>query len=249
MAASIPRYPGSPTTTDPPSFPDRTWFTTLRASSEGMANPTLESDWNASLREPAVIIPTTCPAVLIRGPPESPGWMSASVRIMSRSRSTPPWSSPTEIDWPTAVTLPLVTAGAPPRPSALPMATTCCPIDTVEESANVTVGRPRTPSTCRSATSEEGSVPTTRAAYVPERPWNATSMRDAPWTTWLFVRISPDDVRTMPVPAASARGGPPDRNGFDGMTVRMSTTAGVTLAATAATLVPVPEAPLDGAAG
>src|SRR5439155_15419582 len=39
-----------------------------------------------------------------------------------------------------------------------------------------TVGRPRTPSTCRSATSEEGSVPTTRAAYVPERPWNATSI-------------------------------------------------------------------------
>src|SRR5215472_4530615 len=50
----------------------------------------------------------------------------------------------------------------------------------------------------------------------------------APWTTWLLVRISPSEVRIMPVPAASD-----ERPVADAMTVLMSTTAELILLATA----------------
>src|SRR5262245_34216794 len=49
----------------------------------------------------------------------------------------------------------------------------------------------------------------------------------APEITWLLVSTSPEDVRTMPVPAASERNGPPSRP-KELMTVSMSTTAGST---------------------
>src|SRR5215472_196897 len=52
-------------------------------------------------------------------------------------------------------------------------------------------------------------------------------MLEAPWTTWRLVRTSPEAVTNMPVPAACACWP------ADPMTVLMSTTAGVTLFATA----------------
>ena len=56
-------------------------------------------------------------------------------------------------------------------------------------------------------------------------PATCTSMSVAPAITWLFVRTSPDAVSTMPVPAAMP---------FESVVV-MSTIAGSTLAAMAAT--------------
>ena len=57
---------------------------------------------------------------------------------------------------------------------------------------------------CRTATSSVGSVPTTVAVYVAPVLEIVTLMLVAPSTTWLLVRISPSEVRTIPVPAACA---------------------------------------------
>jgi len=75
---------------------------------------------------PAVIIPITCPAELTSGPPESPGAMLASLRIMpvSCSGAEPPAAV---IDCPSATIVPWLTLGAPPAPPALPMASTASP--------------------------------------------------------------------------------------------------------------------------
>ena len=61
----------------------------------------------------------------------------------------------------------------------------------------------------------------------------------APSITWLLVRTSPVGVMIMPVPAASARDGPPKipPMGLE-ITVLMSTTPGVTELAMARPLAP-----------
>ena len=61
------------------------------------------------------------------------------------SCSVVPLSPLTVMVRPIEVMCPDVTAGAPPRPIAFPIATTSKPVDTVDGSANVTVGRPDTP--------------------------------------------------------------------------------------------------------
>src|SRR5579872_1563126 len=60
---------------------------------------------------------------------------------------------------------------------------------------------------------------------------SVTSTSEAPSTTWLFVSTSPDDVRTMPVPAAA----PPTKSW-----VLTSTSPGSTRAATPDAAVPPP---------
>src|SRR5690349_19009439 len=66
---------------------------------------------------------------------------------------------------------------------------------------------------------------------------SVTVMLVAPATTWLFVSTMPSEVSTMPVPAAAAFWAP--------STVLMSTSAGSTLAATAATWLSVAPEPAE----
>ena len=190
-----------------------------------MSNPTLETACcDLPSLDPAVIIPTTCPAALTSGPPESPGWIGASISMTLPNDSVPPRPSLTVMDCPRFEMLPWVTVGVPPWPSALPMATTSWPTERVEESARVTVGSPDKPWICRSATSSVGSTPMTLAAYVPWWPSTVTRMLVALRITWLLVSTWPVEVTTIPVPAASAV--LPEAS--TRMVVLMSTTAGST---------------------
>ena len=69
-------------------------------------------------------MPTTCPALLTRGPPESPGWTLAFTSMSPVNCSgLLPSSSLAVMDWLSVVTVPGATLGVPPVPPALPMAT------------------------------------------------------------------------------------------------------------------------------
>ena len=110
---------------------------------------------------------------------------------------------------------------------------------------------PLAPWSCSTAMSSVGSVPTTLAVYLWPVETTVTVMEVAPSMTWLLVRISPVEVRIMPVPAPAPFWKP--------KRVLMSTTPGVTLAATAAPWDDVmgpepvagaePEPPDDGSVG
>ncbi len=197
-------------------------------------------------------MPTTCPDPFTSAPPESPGTIAASVWMTFVRCSDPPRSLPAVMSWFRAEMLPSVTVGAPPRPSALPMATTLWPTDSVEESATVTVGRPDTPWIWRSATSSVGSAPITFAIDVPECPAMVTRMLVAPAITWLLVRISPVEVRITPVPAPLPPDGtellPEPLPSKPPMSVLMSTTAGLTLSAMAWVERTLPGWPAEGLA-
>jgi len=101
------------------------------------------------------------------------------------------------------VTVPFAALGTPPAPIALPTATTASPTETVPVSV-VTGVRPDAPLSCSTAMSSTLSVPTTVATYLSPVDTTITLIFVAPSTTWLLVRISPSDVRIMPVPAAFA---------------------------------------------
>ncbi len=91
----------------------------------------------------AVLMPTTSPLRFSSGPPESPGWMLALVWSTPTRRSDVPVpSSLAVIDEARPVTLPVATDGSPPRPPALPTATTWSLSWTPEESPMVAVARP-----------------------------------------------------------------------------------------------------------
>ena len=107
-------------------------------------------------------IPTTCPAELTSGPPESPGSIGALDWIIpvSCSELVDDPSSLAVMDWLSATTLPDTTDGVPPLPSAFPMATTFWPTVTVDESPRGTVCRPDAFCSCSTATSLVLSYPT-----------------------------------------------------------------------------------------
>ena len=98
----------------------------------------------------AVFMPTTSPWASTSGPPESPGWSEASTRMRFRSVWEPELSA-TWIVSPTPRTAPVDASGVPPRPPALPSATTASPTETLL--SVWTVSRPETPSIFRRATS------------------------------------------------------------------------------------------------
>ena len=88
----------------------------------------------------AVFMPMTWSAVSIRGPPEFPGLMAASVWIRFCRFSEVVPEPPAVTDRPRAETMPCVTVGVPAAsPSALPMATTASPTWVLAELPNVTV--------------------------------------------------------------------------------------------------------------
>ena len=128
--------------------------------------------------------------------------MCAFVWIMPVSFSELPFGSFAVIERSRPVTDPVATAGVPPLPRALPIPDTWSPTETDEESPGVIVSRFEASWSWISATSCAGSTPTTVAVY--EDPSGTfTEIFQAPCTTWLLVRTSPSDVRTMPVPAPS----------------------------------------------
>ncbi len=143
--------------------------------------------------------------------------------------------SPAVTFWPSAVTEPLVAAGVPPRPPALPIATMRSPTCTDESWAVSTVFRPETPSIFSSATSSTTSKPSTCAVYVSPVSTGWTLIAVAPSITWLLVSTSPSDVMIMPVPAASPWLLPVS------MVVKMSTTAGFTFEVMAAGALLLPD--------
>src|SRR2546429_8574435 len=170
-------------------------------------------------------MPTICPEVVARGPPESPGWIAAAtpIRPVSCSEAPVDWSCAV-MDWSSAVTVPPTALGVPPLPPALPIATTLSPVPTVDESPNGATVSPDAPDSCSTAMSWVRSYPTTLAWYVCPLPMSVTLMPVAPATTWLLVRTSPSAPRTIPVPAA-------DPCSYPRM-VLMSTIPGSTFAAT-----------------
>jgi hypothetical protein len=125
--------------------------------------------------------------------------------------------------------MPWVTVGWPPRPRALPIATTAVPTPTAEELPHLMVGRWLRPATFITAMSWDGSLPTKLAACLPW-PGTVTAMLSAPETTWLLVTIRPPELTTIPVPAPAVA--PLPASGSSA--VFMSTTAGSTAFATAA---------------
>ena len=99
--------------------------------------------------------------------------------------------------------MPVLIAGVPPRPKALPIATSRSPTRRSEEAPSVTGVRPDAPSSWISAMSCVGSAPITLAGYVWPELAIVTRIDVAPSITWLFVNTSPEEVRIMPVPAPS----------------------------------------------
>src|SRR5271168_3752692 len=80
---------------------------------------------------------------------------------------------------------------------------------------------PEAPLSCRTATSFVVSYPTTPAEYALPLAMSLTLMAVAPLITWLLVSTSPEEVSTIPVPAASSLWNP--------RRVSMSTSPGSTL--------------------
>ena len=169
----------------------------------GIAYASLPPDSSAKPAAAAVSMPMTSPFESTSGPPESPGWMPAFVSSspVSRSELLP---SLAVIDLPRPVIVPVAAIGAPPAPPALPSAVTASPSCTFDESPRLTVWSPDAPFSCSTATSAARSYPTTVAEYLRPVEGSVTRIVVAPRITWLFVSTSPDELSTMPVPAAAA---------------------------------------------
>ena len=90
--------------------------------------------------------------------------------------------------WSRSVTCPVATLGVPPTPPAFPMAVTAAPTARVEEFPMVTVVSFDAPTSFKTATSCDLSVPTTVASYDCPLPTSVTLTLVAPSTTWLLVR-------------------------------------------------------------
>src|SRR6185503_16205003 len=189
----------------------------------------------------ALLIPTTSPDMLTRGPPELPGLMAASV---CRKSSKGPWP----IERPLALMMPAVTVCW--RPKGEPMASTQSPTLSLSESPSVAEGKVPPPWRRSTARSVRLSTPATLALYfLPSAVVASISLARS--TTWAFVSTVPDGSTITPDPrlrAGSGRSGvsPPKKrrknsspkNSSIGVrpaprvTVLMLTTAGPTLSAT-----------------
>ena len=189
----------------PLAFPAAIFLAMASARLMGIANPidvpAPPSDWLFA----AVFMPITCPAALASAPPESPSAIGALVCSML-CRVSVFWPLPESLAVmvrPSAVIVPLLTVGGPPRPPALPMATTAVPRVTLDASPTCTGFSPEAPCSLISATSSAGSTPSTVAWYFLP-PFTVVAVRCVdPATTWLLVSTTPLEDRIMPVPAAA----------------------------------------------
>ena len=132
----------------------------------------------------AVSTPITWPELLIKAPPESPGWMLASVWIRPVSCSLVPLlSSWARIVCPRLVTWPLALIGTPPTPPALPSPTTVSPTCTRDESPMAAVLRAEAPCSLMTPMSWTRSYPITEAVYFWPLPMSVAVMLVAPEIT------------------------------------------------------------------
>ncbi len=140
--------------------PDAICLAIARALLMGMAKPSVPPDGPNWLEVPvfaAVIMPMTWPALFASAPPESPCRIRALVCSMWFRFSV--LFEPSSLAWierSSALMMPWA-AFAPPRPSALPSASTGVPRLTCEELPKLSVGRPEAPSSWSSATSSVAS--------------------------------------------------------------------------------------------
>ena len=162
--------------------------------STGTAKPTpaLAPDVDAM----AELMPMTLASASIRGPPELPGLMGASV-----------WMSPVSmpmgdsISRSSPLTMPAVTVWEMPK--GLPMATTGSPTSTVPSAASSAAASSWSVSTATTARSRSGIRPTTRpGSSVPSASFTVRS--SVPATTWCAVRIRPLLSNTTPEPTPCA---------------------------------------------
>ena len=157
VATSTPRKPGRPTYTLPPGWPDAICLAIARALLMGMAKPSSPPDpaWLGVFA--AVIMPITWPALFASAPPESPCWIRALVCSMWLRSSVLP--EPPSLAWIERLSALMMPAAgvAPPRPSALPSASTGVPRVTWDELPKLSVGRPEAPCRRSSATSSAAS--------------------------------------------------------------------------------------------
>src|SRR3990172_1814207 len=154
-----------------------------------MAKPTF---W--ALGTLAVLMPTTSPAELSRGPPLLPGLMAASVWMRASCNST---GVPSKLRL-NALTTPTVSVLC--SPMGLPMAITFWPTSSSCESPS---GNGKSSSLAAStwskAMSSRGAVPTRRAAKR-RPPLRITSIWFLSSITWKAVRMRPSVSRTKPLP-------------------------------------------------
>ena len=146
------------------ALPSTIWWAMLSARSIGIAKPVVV--WLPTLPvDAAVSMPMTLPFTVDSGPPESPSTMSALVCSMSCSVSLPPRSSLAVMVWSRLVMSPATTAGLPPAPSALPIATTWVLTFTDAELPSGTVVSPDAPTSWMTETSSVLSYPSHFALY------------------------------------------------------------------------------------
>ena len=141
----------------------------------------------------AVLTPITSARELTSGPPELPGLSAASVWITSPIRR-PFWA---RSERPTALTMPAVTVDS--NPSGLPMAMAICPGLSFLELPSRADGSRSVVSARSTAMSVSGSRPSTRAGKR-RASVSASSIVEAPSTTWLLVSTMPSGDRMVPEP-------------------------------------------------
>ena len=145
----------------------------------------------------AVLTPITSARELTSGPPELPGLRAASVWMTSPIRR--PFCARSER--PTALTMPAVTVDS--KPNGLPMAMAIWPGLILLELPSLAAGRRSVVSALSTAMSVSGSRPRMRAGTRRESV-NASSMAEAPSTTWLLVSTRPSGDRMVPEPEPCA---------------------------------------------
>src|SRR5262245_576263 len=188
----------------------------------------------------ALLMPTTSPDMLTRGPPELPGLMAASVW---RKSSKGPWP----IERPLALMMPAVTVCC--RPNGEPIASTQSPTLILSESPRVADGKLLPPCSRSTARSVRLSTPASLALnFFPSAVTASISVARS--TTWALVSTVPDGSTMTPEPrlrAGSGRSGVSPKNRRKNsspknssigvrpvprVTVLMLTTAGATVSAT-----------------
>src|SRR6266850_2344792 len=166
-------------------------------------------------------MPITSPAMLNRGPPESPTLIAASVWKNS-ARLKPP-----AVAFGPRRALMCPTVRVWPIPSGAPTTKTSSPTSTASESpSRATRGAAGARSSCRSAMSAAGSDETTRALRIsPVR--SSTTIASAVWTTCAAVRTFPSADTSTPEPTpATLVGCASPAEGISFSLVRTTTTEG-----------------------
>src|SRR3989454_3768353 len=218
----------SPESMKPPrplqnDFCSRSWRATLEVTAN--PSPSEPPEWDRMW----LTIPMTSPCMLNSGPPELP-WLIAASVWKNSARDIP---LKVAFGLRRALMYPTVRVWLAPRGG--PTTNTGAPISTASESPMLATNGARGAfSSCRSATSAEGSDDRTLALSVsPVR--NSTSIASAVCTPWAAVRILPSGEMSTPEPRPpTLTGWPIGTTGRSVSFVWISTTVGSTRLKTSA---------------